>query len=66
MHVRISPAMTQRLIHSYPVRLAFVAGALVAAVVIVHYRFLFKGDTRLLRANRSWIWGGINTAPTHE
>ena len=49
---RISPAMTQRLIHSYPVRFAFVVGALAAAVVIIHYQFLVKGDFNLLRANR--------------
>ena len=66
MHMRISPAMTQRFIHSYPVRFAFVVGALVAAVVIVQYRFLLRGDTRLLKANRSWICGGTTTAPTHE
>jgi uncharacterized protein involved in response to NO len=47
--------MTQRLIHSYPVRFVFVVGALVAAVVIVHYRFLFKGDSRLFQANRNQI-----------
>jgi hypothetical protein len=49
---RISPAMTQRLIHSYPVRFVFVVGAVAAAVVIVHYRLLVKKDFHLLRANR--------------
>ena len=52
MPLCISPAMTQRFIHSYPVRFAFVVGAIAAAVVIVHYRLLVKRDIHLIRANR--------------
>lgn len=52
MPLRNSPAMTQRLFHFYPIRLVFVLGAVVAAVVIVQYRFLIKWDTRFIKANR--------------
>lgn len=53
MPLRISSAMTQRFISSYAVRFVFVVGALMAGVLIVHYRFLFKGDSRLFQANRN-------------
>ena len=43
--------MRQRIIHSNPVRLAFVICAVATAVLIIHYRILVKGDKRLLRAN---------------
>ncbi len=47
--------MTQRIIRSYPVRLVFVVGAVVAAVLIIHYRLLVKRDFNLVRANRQPI-----------
>lgn len=42
--------MRQRIIHSHPARLAFVVCAVAAAVLIIHYRILVKGDKRILRA----------------
>ncbi|QTN31563.1 hypothetical protein HZ994_04225 [Akkermansiaceae bacterium] len=44
--------MIQRVISSYPMRFAFVVGALATALLIVHYRLLLKRDTSLFRANR--------------
>lgn len=44
--------MAKRIMSSYPMRFAFVLAAVVAAMAIIHYRLLVKGDSNLLRANR--------------
>ena len=43
--------MTSPIIHSYPVRLLFVAPAIAGAIIAVSYRVLIKRDFQLLRAN---------------
>ena len=43
--------MLHRIIHSYPARLAFVIGAVAAAILIIQYRILVKRDIQFLRAN---------------
>lgn len=43
--------MRNRIIHSYPARLAFLVGAVAIALLIVQYRILIKRDVQLVRAN---------------
>lgn len=43
--------MTQCFLRSYPVRFAFVLGAIAATIVIVYYHILVKKDFNLFRAN---------------
>ena len=49
LHARF--AMTQCFLRSYPVRFAFVLGAIAATIVIVYYHILVKKDFNLFRAN---------------
>ncbi|WP_386820578.1 hypothetical protein [Luteolibacter algae] len=44
-------AMQQRFLQSYTARLLFLLGAIIAALLIVQYRLLFKRDFHLFKAN---------------